>query len=48
MNGTCGAYIFGAYVLSRLSRLGPLGIGGEGEGMPALADHALGSKHPAR
>jgi hypothetical protein len=48
MDGTCGAYFFGAYVLSRLSRLGSLGIGYEGEGMPGLADDALGSKHPAR
>jgi hypothetical protein len=48
MDGTYRAYIFGAYVLSRLARLGSLGIGGEGEGMPGLADDALGSKHPAR
>jgi hypothetical protein len=48
MDGTCGAYIFGAYVLSRLSRLGSLGIGGGAEGTPELADDGLGSKHPAR
>jgi hypothetical protein len=48
MDVTCGAYIFGAYVLSRLSRLGSLGIRGGGESTPELADDALGSKHPAR